>query len=310
MARPPENRPPFSDPDQTGRSEFYAGSPDDLAPSEALHQQLAHWDELNEQDLARLQADPNARAKLQRLRQAEMWLQESLLDSQQCPSSEELFALGMPFAGDPLEAARRAEIKEHLEICADCAEDMQTLDARPPSPLLLDEPASFEGTAPTVPAPLKAPISLRGMRAFLSCAAALMLIWLLGGRDLWPHSGTLAAADVQWPNTSTMRGDSSAVLLTPFGKQLARGPAGTWSGELRWTPENDAQSYRIVLNQNDGSAFDLGTERLNVNPVDPALVLTSALSPGFYTVEIFATVFGLEAPWARPTSRWFPHPMS
>ncbi len=294
MASSPENRPPFSEPDDAGRTESYAGSPQHLAPSEDLHQQLAHWDELSPQDLARLEANPAARAKLQRLRQAQAWLEDSLLDQQECPAAEELFALAMPFAGEPLEAERRAEIQEHLELCGDCASEIQTLERRPPAPLLVDNPDRFEVQPPIIASGEASP-PLRRLRAVIMGAAALMLIWLFGGRDLLSNDGSIFAADT-WPETSTLRGGADSNWHAPRGKVLARGKSAGWTGALAWSPSKDAQSYRVVIHQNDGSAFDRGTQLASQRVESTSLEWTDPLPAGHYTVELFAKVFGLENP--------------
>jgi hypothetical protein len=295
MASPPENRPPFSDPADAGRSESYAGSPDPPAPSEDLHQQLEHWDELSQEDLARFESNPEAQAKLQRLRDAQSWLEDSLLTQQECPQAEELFALAMPFSGESLDETRRVEIQEHLKLCADCAQDIQTLERRPPAPLLVDNPDRFEVPPPNIVRG-EAPAPLRRMRSIVIGAAALMLLWLFGGRELFSSFSQVDAASGAWPETTTLRGDGSSVLLTPRGKLLARDGAETWKGSFAWIPKEDAQGYRVTLLENDGSAFDPGREVHSETIADASFDLAEPLSAGHYTVEIFVTIFGLETP--------------
>ncbi len=292
MDRPPENRPPFSDPEDTGRTESYVGSPNDPTPSETLHQRLAHWDELSELDLAHMQADPEASAKLQHLRDAQSWLEKSLLEQQDCPTPEQLFALAMPFAGDTLSTEQRMEIQEHLQLCADCAEESKTLAVPPPSPILLDAPEDLTATSP-------APISvapLRRVRAFIVAAAALLLIWLLGGRNLFPTSNRVNAAAGPWPSTTTMRGMEDSIIISPRGKQLARAADGTWTGQIAWAPVVDAQGYRVVVSANDGSAFNTGSVVYDASAVGTSLEVHTPLAAGHYGVELFVTVFGLESP--------------
>jgi hypothetical protein len=260
-----------------------------------LHELLAHWDELSDIDLARLQAFPEASAKLQRLRDAQAWLENSLLDQQACPGAEELFALALPFSGESLDADRRAEVQEHLKLCQDCAQEYQTLSVRPPAPLIVDPLDSAESEAPSdVPGP--APIPFRRLSSFAIAAAALLLVWLFAGRDWSSTSDSVRAAGGTWPETVTLRGADSTALLWPRGKQLARGTDPAWNGSLRWRPETDAQSYRVTIYQNDGSALDLGTERVNQSTTETSLTLSTPLGPGHYTAALFATVFGLESP--------------
>lgn len=292
MERPPENRPPFSDTGDTDRSETHAGSPNDLPSSETLHQRLAHWDELSELDLDRMQADPEANAKLKRLRDAQAWLENSLLEQQDCPTPEELFALAMPFAGESLPMERRVEIQEHLELCVDCKAESQTLETPPPSPILLDAPEDLDLPMPV--AQNQAP--LRKLRAFIACSAALMLIWLLGGRNLFPTSNQVNAAGDTWPSTATMRGAGETHLISPRGKMLARRADETWTGQITWAPVLDAQSYRVLVTRNDGSAFDTGAAVLDASETGTSLDVTTPMTAGHYNVELFVTVFGLESP--------------
>ncbi|MCP5021047.1 MAG: hypothetical protein GY930_04650 [bacterium] len=292
MERPPENRPPFSDPGDPGRSETHAGSPNDPPSSETLHQRLAHWDELSELDLDRMQADPEANAKLKRLRDAQAWLENSLLDQQDCPTPEELFALAMPFAGESLPMERCVEIQEHLKLCAACKAESQTLETPPPSPLLLDAPEDLG-----LPLPVgQKQTPLRRMRALIACCAALMLVWLLGGRNLFPSSNPVNAAGDTWPSTTTLRGTGDSHPISPSGKTLARGADETWTGQITWAPVVDAQSYRVLVTRNNGSAFDTGAVVVDAAATGTSLDATTPLTTGHYNVELFVTVFGLESP--------------
>ncbi|MCA9000535.1 MAG: hypothetical protein KDB61_01335 [Planctomycetes bacterium] len=261
-----------------------------------MHERLAHWDELSEIDLARVQAFPEARAKLHRLRQAQAWLEDSLLSQQECPTPEELFSLGMPFSGEPLDAERRTEIQEHVKLCSDCAREVQTLTVLPPAPLAMDpiehQDQAEPGTRRTSP-------GLRRLQTILAAAAALMLVWLLGARNLFQHPQGVQAAEWDWPELATLRGEPSTILIYPRGKQLAREADGTWQGAFQIRAEPEAQSYRVTVLKNDGSAMDMGEKVTELTGPSNTLALPSPLEPGFYTASIYATVHGLEAPLGR-----------
>ncbi|MDF1839556.1 MAG: hypothetical protein P1V35_16930, partial [Planctomycetota bacterium] len=140
--------------------------------------------------------------------------------------------------------------------------------------------------------------ALRRLRTVVLSAAALMLVWLFGGREWMSAGGTVNAADASWPETTTLRGSERSNWLAPLGKVLAREDADRWNGDLTWYPSQDAQSYRVTIHRNDGGAFDRGTPVVEQTVTGPSLRLPSPLPSGHYTVELFATVFGLESPQA------------
>ncbi len=125
--------PPF----EPSLSDTGAGSQNRPLQQNTLNERLAYWDEWNGRDQARLGSDSVVGPRLRHIQAAESWLTESLLSKQECPSAEELFAIGGPDdASLWLNADRQEEVREHMRICTSCEAEVLTLNSRPPAPLL------------------------------------------------------------------------------------------------------------------------------------------------------------------------------
>ena len=105
--------------------------PDEDVLSSQIIERLLRYDELEEAELAELEADPSVRTELHRLQLAEAWLTEpspaeessveALADSSPCPSAEDLFDYGQKLEPTALEISHQVELAEHIETCAECA---------------------------------------------------------------------------------------------------------------------------------------------------------------------------------------------
>jgi hypothetical protein len=103
-------------------------------------EELAHWDELSDERLGRLERLPSNHSRLQRLRQLDAWLTTRARVASPCPPSEQLYHFGRGPGYEPLAAERRDQINEHLAECSTCAGLVESLRASPPLPLDVSPP--------------------------------------------------------------------------------------------------------------------------------------------------------------------------
>jgi hypothetical protein len=225
------------------------------------------------------------------LRKAESWLAELAPPGtgSSCPDPELLYAAAGGPGAEPISAAERAAVREHLARCAECAGFATTLHSRPPSPLVIDpEP-------PARPAPLRRVGSRRPVFALTALAAAA---GLLLGLALWRSitsptevEGGPVARAIRFPEEPVLRGDLGGPLLYPRNAVLARA-----DGELvhplvfELEPQPDATSYRIELTRADSGAKVLGLKSAGtwINAAE------SRMDLGRYTYEVWAEVRGLD----------------
>src|SRR5690242_5902380 len=150
MDRDGQEMPRFSEPNGHGRSDAGANmNPQDHGPRvrkfqdpSAAIEALVRWDELGEADLREIESDPHLGPRLQTLRAAQDWLERSGADHGDFPSAEALYDYAGGPGHSPLSAEENRRIDEHLWACTACEELLLTLADAPPSPLVLDPPAT------------------------------------------------------------------------------------------------------------------------------------------------------------------------
>jgi hypothetical protein len=229
--------------------------------------------------------------KLELLRRADEWLENQVRRTPAgiCPAPEQLYDYGNGPGAQGASDAERLSLKAHLATCEDCATFVVTLGQRPPSPLLLEgEPR------PAAERPDRA--RRLAILAPLAAAAAVVtvLLWDGGTRRLRIAADDLAdASSVQYPSDPPLRGRTPGDLWFPRERLLAT-EAGLWS-ELRFeiAEVERASLYRIVLERNEGGAFDEGEFVADFESAGPVLAPGLQLSPGHYTWEAWAIVDGL-----------------
>lgn len=243
---------------------------------------LARWDELPDDTFAALQAHPQASARLRRLQEAERFLAGDT-----CPEAEELYDFSRGPGYEPMEAARRGEIEDHLVHCYDCERLVESLETSPPLPIETTEEA--EPSEPLAPV---LPFSLERWLPMAAAAAVLALGFLVF------RGGGVVDAGEAWPDYPLLRGASAEALNFPRDRVLAEGlvPGGGWSAEplFELAPVEGATSYRVTVHQHTGDAFDTGKALLFIEGETPTLRGTGPLAIGHYTWEAWATVDGLE----------------
>jgi anti-sigma factor RsiW len=265
-----------------------------------LNRRLPDWDSLEPRELAALEAHAaqcvRCGRELEMLRQADAWLAELAPPGSagSCPEPELLYAASGGPGAEPISAAERAAVEEHLTRCAECAGFATTLQSRPPSPLVMDpEP-------PARPAPLRRVGSRRPAFALTALAAAAGLIL---GLALWksltaPHAvaGAPMASVPRFPQAPVLRGDLGGPLLYPRNAVLARAD-GRLANDLLFEiePQADATSYRIDVFRAEG-----GDRLLHLKGVGAHITASEwTLEPGRYTYEVWAEVRGLDVPLGR-----------
>lgn len=265
-----------------------------------LNRRVAEWDSLEPRELAALEAHaaqcPRCGRELELLRRAEAWLVEMAPPGSAgpCPAPELLYAVAGGPAAEPVSAAERAAVLEHLARCAECAGFAGTLQSRPPVPLVIDP----EPPARSAPLRRVGPSPLRLVAGAVAAAATLLL-----GLALWKAmtspsevEGAPVAGVTRFPDAPLLRGDFSGPLLYPRNAVLARAD-GELVHDLHFEiePQVDATSYRIELTRADSGAKVLGVE-------SAATIIDAAerrLDLGRYTYEVWAEVRGLDVPLGR-----------
>jgi len=282
--------------------------PDEDVLSSQIIERLLRYDELEEAELAELEADPSVRTELHRLQLAEAWLTEpspaeesnveALADSSPCPSAEDLFDFGQKLEPTALEISRQVELAEHIETCAECAGLVAKLANRPPSPLIVVDSPLPEARPEPAPRPRSSrairrargprPVKRPGLRhvPFL-VAASLLAVLVLSG---WPSS-VLGKEPSQFPN---LRGTSSQRLVSPRNFVLSRStdlPGLPRLSDLVFEvrPEPGPARYDVFIYTRE--------ETLNNDPIlydkitssEPTLRLPGPLPEGRYSWNAIAT---------------------
>jgi hypothetical protein len=290
--------------------------PSDLRDPRVALEALSHWDELAPERLALLARHPDHGPRLERLQQAEAWLEEGARSARgqgarACPDADELYDHGRGPGYRPLDDARRAEIDRHLLHCLDCELLVASLVRRPPMPLEIEPlvadawPGDEAGeglheAAALAVAPVR-PARRRLLRLVPLAAAAALLLGLV----LWIGRGAPVAGGLALPQAPLLRGAMQERLLYPRERLLAP-PAGeslpAWLELARLRrfetlPVEGATLYRLELFRHDGGAFDEGrrvARHAGPEPAVPMADVGPALEPGHYTWEAWAVVNDLD----------------
>ncbi len=260
-----------------------------------LNEALEHWEELDEDSLARLASHPESATKLAALRRIEEWMEAGGLlkasaggpfdqaqDPSPCPPAEELFDFART-------AASNEGIESHLEHCAECAGLIASLAGRPPSPLILgtSDESTPDEFAPEIPRVGLRPLGPRPSWPPLLAAAGLaglVLIPALRGLSIWTPAET-------FPSHALLRGGEQQRMLFPRGKLLAAPKGAEIAYELPRAAQAD--SYRIEIYAHGPGAFERGASLASVGGATAQLA-GPQLSAGLYSWRAFATVRGLE----------------
>jgi len=246
---------------------------------------LTRWDELPDELLGQLERHPVHAARLDHLRHVEAYLSGST-----CPEPQELYDFARGPGYGPLPGARRGEVADHLNHCAECGTLVESLEGSPPLPLDL--------TGDAAPAPRHRPRRPHALPRIverwlpMAAAAAVLAIGLLVFRGDAVDAGDL------WPTYPLLRGEAAADLTFPRDTVLARGnvPGGGWAEAPRFEVGvvQGATAYRFEVARHAGAAFGEGEPVLSLAGASSVLLAAEALEPGHYTWEAWATVDGLE----------------
>ncbi len=214
-----------------------------------------------------------------------------------CPTPDELYDLGRGPGARRLSELERVGLRAHVAACSDCAELVETLRQRPPSPLLWSDGGVFRAGAERV----------RRWRIWAPLAAAAAVLAVL----MWGDDRSASRSDahdvgverIRFPSAPLVRGDAGGALWHPRGRVLA-GPRGLYSRlEFELAPRDRAQRYRAELERHDGAVFAKGEPIFAVEGDAPQLRAVGAharsLAPGHYTWEGWAEVDGLHTPLGR-----------
>lgn len=272
-------------------------------PKEAL-EALLHWDELERDELAALEANPQHAERLRTLRALQGWMDERIATPRDgigpCPASDELYDYGRGVGANPLPAQRRAALDAHVHSCTACEHAIEVLGARPPAVLISPREASLSIPAPVRSMPprparieeLEAPTprSRFNWRPALALAASL-----LGALALW--SIIADEGSPRLPEAPQLRGGTAGALLFPRGKVLADREALGASAlplrlELATLP--GAESWRVEILRHTGGAFDAGERIAEYRSHGTEILVEDSLGVGNYTARVFALVAGLE----------------
>ncbi len=212
-----------------------------------------------------------------------------------CPTPEELYDLGRGPGARRLSELERVGLRAHVAACAECAALVETLSARPPSPLLWSNADLLRSASERA----------RRWRIWvpLAAAAALLAVFLWGGGEQPSRARDIGAERIRFPSAPLVRGDAGGALWHPRGRLLA-GPRGLFSRlEFELAPRERAQRYRAELERHDGAVFSKGEPILAIEGDVAHLHAVDAdaleLAPGHYTWEGWAEVDGLHTPLGR-----------
>ena len=297
MISGPDPRPDPDTAQPMDRSDRGQNPPAGFAQSRPGPAALINWEELSEDELFAVEADPVLAPRLERLRAVEAYLRRGL-DERPCPTSEELYDLGGGPGARPMEEVLRAELEDHVLHCAECSQLVKTLEQAPPSPLVLDGPESPAEAAGPFAEIEQAPImdlvpANPARRAHWVPVAAAAAV-LIGGYGLLKETTTSNAS--QWPQHVLLRQSAPADLWFPRGPVIHGGLAleeGTPTFEFAVVP--GAERYSIFLERNSGDALGTDEERIEeLVGQNNRLAGTVSLEPGHYTWRLWARVNGLD----------------
>jgi|694.fasta_scaffold04362_13 hypothetical protein len=275
-------------------------------PREAL-EALLHWDELEREELAALEADPRHAASLKTLRSLQGWMDQRIASPRPglgpCPAAEELYDYGRGVGAQALAPERRTTLDQHVRRCPACEQAIEVLATRPPAVVISTHEASLPLSSPqraAVPQPARIEeVEARRARSPRSQAfwGPLMALAasLLAALALWTLVADEGAQHL--PAAPTLRGGSQGMLLFPRGKVLAdREALGASALPLRLelAPLSGAQAWRVELVRHTGGAFDAGEPVAEYRGSATELLIEDALGAGHYTARVFATIAGLE----------------
>ncbi len=296
-----------------------------------LAARLVTFDELDQATGAELERHattcPICGPALRLLKRTDQWIDRRGPAPSSCPAPEELFDFGRGPGAQPLLETQRRVIGLHLESCAACRADVETLRRHPPLPLDLSAlPVELDNDL-ELPRPRRSAWTF-GLRSALAAAAALL--FYLGWRQ-WGAAGSAGAAQsgnhstevaqalpsagdgaggaperaasdaaaLEFPKPELLRSLGSSGLMFPRGRVLASAqgtPRFALTFEL--TPVERARSYRIEVARNDGTAFGPTVRVFRLESPTPACALdvelARALAPGNYTWTAWADIDGLE----------------
>lgn len=260
---------------------------------------LARWSELEPRRQGELR-DHASRCSscgpaLEVLVSVDDWLDDRLLSTggDDCPAAEDLYAFGRGPGAEALSDQRYAAVAAHVATCAHCELLVDSLERRPPSPLIVDPPAA----EPQLAAPAR-PTSLRLVGALTAAAASVAAAFLL-------FSETRAGApDISFPTAPVLRGEAVGQLFFPRERVLAAREGGLQSEILfEIDAPAGASAFTVYLERHEGGAFDRGQRIATLRSGEPVLALPpedrAALGPGHYTWEAWAVVNGLDEPLGR-----------
>ena len=259
-----------------------------------LARRLTEWDSLEPRELDALEAHaascPRCGPELELLRRADAWLagQAPPGSGGPCPDPDALYAAAGGPGAEPLPAAERAAIDEHLTRCAECAGFAATLRSRPPSPLLLEQgPDLAEQPVARRPWRLRL-VPVLAAAAGLLLALALWQTWRTPGAQA---GGGPLASTPRFPQAELLRGDLGGPLLYPRSAVLAReGGELLHPLEFELEPQDGASSYRIELTRRADEEPVLSVDGTGAR----VPTLLAHLEPGAYTWEAWAVVHGLD----------------
>lgn len=260
---------------------------------------LVSWDELGDEELRELEADPHLAPRLELLREAESWLVGGGAARGACPPAEQLYDFGRGPGYQPLAAEVRQRLERHLAGCGECRATLRSLEEAPPSPLEL-EPAparvpSPRRREPAVPARIVELAHVRRRKRVQRWAVAAAAS-LVGGLSLWLlYDGR--SSEYRLPGAPLLRGESELALHYPRGPVLSaqdKLPSIALPLRFELAEVAGAEQYRIELLRHAGGAFDAGTKVGELSGAREALVLHERLALGSYTWRAYARVHGLE----------------
>jgi len=274
-----------------------------------LAKALPRWDRLAGTERARLEGHaagcPRCGPALALLRRAEDWLvaQAPARPATPCPAAEDLYDFGQGPGARLLAPHRRAEIEEHLDHCVECDSFVATLASKPPSPIIVEEPAPEPAPAIAFPTAARRPARRRRPRSgrlrTLAAAAAVVALGFFAWNEL-ETGAAHAATSIRYPAVGTLRGEGSERLLHPGGRVLPAvdGPRFGSGLVFELSEQVRGSSYRIEVDRQDGGAFDPGTPVFQLSAGTPLLRPSpeqlALLTEGDYTWEAWAQIDSLD----------------
>ena len=284
--------------------------PDETVLSTQIVERLLRFEDLSEDELAEIQANPSAQDQLHRLQLAEAWLTEPFSSEEaeeecSCPSAEDLFDYGQKLSSMDLSNRRKVELAEHLEQCPECSSLIATLAERPPSPLIVvDSPLPTPRQEPTFsPRSSKRTLLAKRPRALepsgarhvpFLVAASLLAVLVVSG---WPKS-VLGKSSPGFPSPSIMRGSSALALISPRNLVLARTQESSLSPQLNGLPFETraypgAVSYEFNVFERGGSSLENNAQRASYSTMvesSPETILATHLPVGLWSWTAEATL--------------------